>query len=188
MGSFYNPVSRPIAWNPLSLLDLSSSGRNVNRVSPVLKQLANLRVIVALIHTDVLRCITLWRRFLYRDAFQGWLRQLHVVSIRAVHDESDRYAVAFYQEAALCSRLPPVCRVWTCAFSPQEAPSSWLHPSPATSSQDASQRHTPPILSSISVGKRQPYTSLGNGREPCLVLQGFLEAPSIGIRFVERRR
>jgi hypothetical protein len=70
----------------------------------------------------VLRCIACRFGSLYRDAFQCWLCELHVMSVRAVDDESDGYTVALDEEAAFRSRLPSICWVWTRIFSPLAAP------------------------------------------------------------------
>jgi len=127
MGSLDNPVSRPVAWNLLPLLDLSSSG-DVDGVSPILKEFPDLGVVVAFIHAHVLRRFACRFRFLRHDAFQCWLREPHIMPVRAIHCKPDRYAVTFNEEASLRSRFPSVCRVGACVFFPQEELSSSLHP------------------------------------------------------------
>jgi hypothetical protein len=160
----------------------------VNCVSPILKQFADFRVVVAFIHAHVLRLMTRRFRSLYRDTLQGGFSQLHIMPICAIHCESNGYAVSFHEEASFCSRLPPVCWVWACAFSPQAALWSSLRPWPATSILIPSRRHTRSILSSIGVGRVRPCTTLGSGRGWCLMRRSFSVSPSIGIRFVARRR
>src|SRR3990172_6164788 len=188
MCSLHNPTPRPVAWNLLPLFCLVSSGGDVNCVFPVLKQFADLGVVVAFIHAHVLRRFTCRFRFLSYDAFQGGLREFHIMPIRAIHGQPNRYAVAFNEEAAFRSGFPSICRVGACIFFPREALWSSLHPSLATPSQALSSRHTPSTLSSIGVGRHQPYPTLGIGRGRCLTRRSLLVAPSIGTRFGEHRR
>lgn len=100
----------------------------MNGVSPILKEFADFRVIVAFVHAHVLWRFACRFRFLRYDAFQCWLHQLHIMPVRAIHCKPDRYAVTFNEEASLGSRFPSVCRVGACVFFPQEEPSSLLHP------------------------------------------------------------
>ena len=192
-----HPTMRPLHNPPPSLesdfsldsLCLFSSGLDMRGVAELLRQVAHLVVIVALIQTKILQ--PLFRRPgpLYRNALKRLLYHLHVMPVGAFNSYADRDALRLTEQAALHAAFAAVGGVSPGFFPRRAEPLSSRRPSTAIPSRFPAGHRIPPVPSSTVCGKRRPQPSIGTtGGRSSWRRCPLRKARSIDSRYAERRR
>ncbi len=113
-------------------------------IGKFLHQSSDLTGIVSLIQTHPLGALPCRLRAGYRDTLKRRLDHFTVMAIGPGNRHANRDTVGFRQQTAFNAFLGSIRRIGA-GFSPRPAgPWSWHHPSPATTNQSLSTRHSLP--------------------------------------------
>src|ERR671915_757083 len=111
VGPFHHPAPRPIAWYRRFLLLLFPTATDVGCVPPLGHQLLDLRIIIPLVQTDMLRSLGTGCGPGYYYRFQGGGHQLHGMAVGPRHAYPQGDGLTFRPQGTLASLLPPLRRV-----------------------------------------------------------------------------
>src|SRR6267142_1837477 len=185
MRALDHPAPGSVAGNLLSWLALDSAGRNVRGVSPEIHQVANVRVVVALVHAQVLLGP---RRPRGHQVVEGSADQFLVMPIGAVDRQRQGHAGAVGERGTLGAALAPVGRVFPGFFPRPAGPWSSRCPSPATPTGCPSIGHTPAAPPSTVCGTRRASPTAEIVGAACCPSRTHAARPSTGIRSATHKR
>src|ERR671918_717186 len=188
VGPFHHPAPRPIAWYRRFLLLFFPTATDVGCVPPLGHQLLDLRIIIPLVQTDMLRSLGTGCGPGYYYRFQGGGHQLHGMAVGPSYAYPNGDALTFGQQGTFDSPLTPVGGIAAGGLSPREEPWSWPHPGLAIPTQCPSRCHTPTVQPATSPRKPQLVANADCGHGACWVHRIPAAGLSIGSQSVGSRR
>lgn len=166
MGSLDDPPARCESGLALDSLSFLAAGADVRSVSKLPHQAPDLSIVIPFIQAKPLRYLPGRSGTSYRNAFQGWLHQPHVVPVRALDRQSDGNPGSLTQQASLNAVFGSVRRIWPGFFPRPMAPSSSRHPSTARPSRCPSTHRTRSARSPRVSQRPRPCTTVETADGP----------------------
>src|SRR6266700_972805 len=118
MSSLHDPTSCSKSSFFLQRLSLLPPRSSMGCTSKLQQSIPYFRIIVALRQAHPLWFRLVWPRTVDHDFLNRFPNQFHAVPVGSFNCQSDRYAVSFGQQTALCSFFSPVHGVASTLLSP----------------------------------------------------------------------